>query len=71
MQTSSIEYVARWLAEIRNKLRIGWAHWLPELGEVAIVGGSAPLAEDLVEQTQGRFKIPEDPQLCSVKGMLL
>ncbi|HBB34466.1 MAG TPA: hypothetical protein DDZ80_18925 [Cyanobacteria bacterium UBA8803] len=64
-------YMSQWLLDIRNKLKIGWAQWLPELGEVLIVGGSAPLATSLVEQTQGRFKIAEQPQLCGVKGMLL
>jgi hypothetical protein len=65
------QYVSQWLSDIRNKLKIGWAQWLPELGEVVVVGGSAPLATALMEQTQGRFKIAEQPQVCSVMGMLL
>lgn len=65
------QYVSQWLTNIRNKLKIGWSQWLPELGEVAIIGGSAPLATPLVEQTQGRFKIAEQPQFCGVLGMLL
>ena len=64
-------YVAQWLSDIRNKLKISWSQWLPELGEVVIVGGSAPLASSLVEQTGGRFKIAEQPQFCGVMGMLL
>ena len=66
------DYVAQWLEEIRNKLKISWAKWLPELGEVVIVGGSAALAKPLVEQTAGRFKVAKDhPQFCNVMGMLL
>ncbi len=64
-------YVSKWLSDIRNKLKISWAQWLAGLGEVLIVGGSASLATPLVEQTQGRFKIAEQPQVCSVMGMLL
>ncbi len=64
-------YVNEWLSGIRNKLKIVWSKWLPELGEVVMVGGSAHLATGLVEQTEGRFKIAEQPQLCGVMGMLL
>jgi len=31
-------YVAQWLDDIRNKLKLKWAKWLPELVEVVIVG---------------------------------
>lgn len=64
------QYVSQWLEDIRNKLKIGWAKWLPELGEVVIVGGSAALAKPIVEQTAGRFKIVTQPQFCGVMGML-
>lgn len=64
-------YVSLWLEDIRNKLKLNWAKWLPELGEVIIVGGSAALAKPLVDQTAGRFKIAkETPQFCNVLGML-
>ncbi len=65
------DYVSQWLDDIRNKLKISWARWLPELGEVVIVGGSAAVAKPLVEKTAGRFKIAkQQPQFCSVLGML-
>ena len=64
-------YVSQWLSNIRNKIKISWAPWLPELGEVIVVGGSANLATLLEDQTQGRFKIAEQSQLCGVMGMLL
>ena len=41
------------------------------LAEVLIVGGSATLAEPLVELTKGRFKIAKDPQFANLRGMLL
>jgi hypothetical protein len=65
------QYVSQWLEDIRNKLKLSWAKWLPELGEVIIVGGSATLAKPLVDQTGGRFKIVKEvPQFCNVLGML-
>jgi len=64
-------YLSQWLDDIRNKLKINWAKWLSELGEVVIVGGTAVLAQPLVEKTAGRFKIAkENPQYCNVLGML-
>jgi hypothetical protein len=64
-------YVAQWLNDIRNKLKLSWAKWLPVLGEFVIVGGSAALAKPIVEQTAGRFKVAkENPQFCNVLGML-
>lgn len=64
-------YVSQWLSGIRNKLKISWASWLPELGEVLIIGGSAHLATSLQEQTEGRFKIADQPDISGVLGMLL
>jgi len=64
-------YVNQWLTEIRNKLKISWDRWLPELGEIVIVGGSAILAQPFAEQSEGRFKIAEGSQFCAVQGMLL
>ena len=64
-------YVSQWLDDIRNKVKLSWAKWLPELGEVIIVGGSATLAKSLEEQTAGRFKmVKQQPQFCNVLGML-
>jgi len=64
-------YVSQWLYGIRNKLKIAWTPWLADLGEVVMVGGSAHLATSLAEQTEGRFKIADQPQYCGVMGMLL
>jgi hypothetical protein len=64
-------YLNTWLTDIRNRLKIGWAKWLPELGETLIIGGSADLAIALAEQTQGRFKICPEPQMANCRGMLV
>ena len=63
------QYLNSWMTDIRNKLRIGWAKWVSDLGEVVIVGGSAPLAQSLVDATAGRFKIADDAQFANVCGM--
>lgn len=63
------QYREAWIADIRNKLKIGWAKWLPDLGEVVIVGGSASLAESLIEATKGRFKRCDRAPFANVIGM--
>lgn len=60
-----------WLEEIRGKLRTKWAQYFSEIGEVLIIGGSAPLATSIQEATNGRFKVAPDPQTISIKGMML
>ncbi|NET09097.1 MAG: hypothetical protein F6K16_31215 [Symploca sp. SIO2B6] len=60
-----------WLEEIRAKLRITWGSKFAEIGEVLIIGGSAPLAAPIEKATNGRFRIAPEPQLLSIKGMML
>lgn len=60
-----------WLEEIRGRLRTAWNGFMSELGEVLIVGGSAPLAKPIEEATKNRFRIAPDPQTLSIKGMML
>ncbi|MBD2057895.1 ParM/StbA family protein [Oculatella sp. FACHB-28] len=62
---------AEWLDEIRGEVKTRWGRWLSsgELGEVIVVGGSAPLAEPLQAATKGRFRIAPDPQFISISGM--
>ncbi|MBD2055302.1 ParM/StbA family protein [Oculatella sp. FACHB-28] len=62
---------AEWLDEIRGEVKTRWGRWLSsgELGEVLIIGGSAPIAEPLQIATKGRFKIAPDPQFISILGM--
>ncbi|MEW5858046.1 MAG: hypothetical protein AB1861_11785 [Cyanobacteriota bacterium] len=65
----------QWIGEIRSKLKVAWTTQLSDLGEVLIIGGSASLAQPLVEATKGRFKIAAHPnvanfaQLISLYGM--
>ena len=62
----------QWIDELRGALREAWAAHMAELGEVLVIGGSAPLARDFVDTTNGRFKIPTSPspQYISLFGML-
>ena len=58
-----------WLADIKGQIENRWGRWLPNLGEVLIIGGSAPIAYPLQEATKGRFKIAPNPQTISIVGM--
>jgi hypothetical protein len=60
-----------WLADIRAEIKTRWGQWLPSLGEVLIIGGSAPIAAPLSEATKGRFKIAPNSQTISIVGMQL
>ena len=61
----------RWLGEIRNQLNDRWEELLRQMGEVLIVGGSAPLLKSIEIKTSGRFKIAPNSQFIGVKGMLI
>jgi len=58
-----------WLDDIRSKASAQWQPYLNDLGEVLLVGGSASLAADLEERTEGRFKIAPSPQDITIFGM--
>lgn len=64
-------YRNNWINSIRNELRTRWSEWLPQLGEVVMIGGSAVLAAPLVEATKGRFKVAPDAAIATTRGMLL
>lgn len=59
-----------WIEEMRAAIRTRWSKWLPSLGEVLIIGGSAPLAAPFAIASKGRFKIAPNPQTISIVGML-
>ncbi|MBD1856581.1 MULTISPECIES: ParM/StbA family protein [Leptolyngbya] len=63
--------VEEWLDNIRSTARGQWAAYFADLGEVLLVGGSAPLATEIERSTSGRFKIAENPQDITIKGMSL
>jgi hypothetical protein len=60
-----------WLEEIRASLRTAWSQYFAEVGEVLIIGGSAPLAKPIEESTKGRFKVAPNSQTISIRGMVL
>lgn len=45
--------------------------YFPELGEVLLTGGSAPLLTDLASKPNSRFKLVPNHQYCNVLGMAL
>lgn len=59
-----------WYEGIRLSLKQSWEPFMHQIGEVLIVGGSAPLFQPLVDR-QPRFKIVPDYQFSSVKGLAL
>jgi hypothetical protein len=60
-----------WLEDIRAKLRVTWGKHFAEIGEVLIIGGSAPLASPIEESTKGRFCVAPNSQEISIRGMVL
>lgn len=54
-----------WLTEIRGKLKTSWGEYFSRIGEVLIIGGSAPLAEPLEAATKGRFRIVKHSQITN------
>jgi TRAP-type mannitol/chloroaromatic compound transport system substrate-binding protein len=60
-----------WIEEIRTALRTAWGQYFNQVGEILIIGGSAPLAKPIEEATKGRFKVAPNPQNISIMGMVL
>jgi hypothetical protein len=60
-----------WIEDIRAKLRVTWGSKFAEIGEVLIIGGSAPLATPIEESTKGRFRVAPNSQEISIRGMVL
>jgi hypothetical protein len=60
-----------WLEEIRRNLRISWNQYFDQVGEILIVGGSAPLANSIEVATKGRFKVAPNPQTINIRGMVI
>ena len=60
-----------WIEEIRATLRTAWSQYFDQVGEILIIGGSAPLAKPIEEATRGRFKVAQNAQNISIMGMVL
>jgi len=58
-----------WLESLKSKIKESWGQHFPQLGEILLVGGSAPLATPL--STNPRFKMVKAPQYANVIGMSL
>lgn len=66
-----LEIFPVWLKALKDEIRLQWGQWLPSIAEIAIIGGGASLMGDLVESSKNRFKISQDSQLITVKGMVI
>ncbi len=59
----------KWVESARAEIRSKWAKYLPNLGEVLIVGGSASLAAPICLASGDRFWIAPEPQLFNIIAM--
>jgi len=58
-----------WVSDIRAKLKANWAKYLPSLGELVVIGGSASLLQPMCEANKGRFKVAPKPQFFNLYGL--
>lgn len=58
-----------WLTTIRAELKSRWASFAGQYGQVLVVGGSAPLAIDLVSSSS-RYLMAENPQMFALEGLI-
>jgi len=58
-----------WVNDIRSKLKANWAKYLPSLGELVVIGGSASLLQPMCEASKGRFKVAPRPQFFNLYGL--
>jgi hypothetical protein len=63
------EVCEKWVESARAEIRSKWAKYLPNLGEVVIVGGSANLAAPICQASGDRFWIAPEPQLFNIIAM--
>lgn len=59
----------KWVESARAEIRSKWAKYLPNLGEVVVVGGSANLAAPICQASGDRFWIAPEPQLFNIIAM--
>ena len=58
-----------WVSDIRAKLKANWSKYLPSLGELIVIGGSASLLEPMCAASKGRFKVAPRPQFFNLYGL--
>ena len=61
----------RWLENLKTEIKNHWQQYLPQIAEIAIIGGAAPLMYPLVESSKGRFKIAPESEIITAKGMVM
>jgi hypothetical protein len=59
----------KWVESARAEIRSKWSKYLPNLGEVVVVGGSANLAAPICQASGDRFWIAPEPQLFNIIAM--
>lgn len=59
----------KWVESARAEIRSKWAKYIPNLGEVLIVGGSANLTAPICSSSGDRFWIAPQPQLFNIIAM--
>jgi hypothetical protein len=60
---------AKWVESARAEIRSKWSKYLPNLGEVMVVGGSADLASPICQASGDRFWIAPQPQMFNILAM--
>jgi len=60
-----------WLESLKSKIKESWGQYFPQLGEILLVGGSAPLATGLSSSPNSRFKMAKNHQFINALGMTL
>lgn len=58
-----------WVSDIKDSIKNAWSEYFSQIGEVIIIGGSAPLLESLAIQTKNRFFVATDPQTFNLVGL--
>lgn len=61
--------LSKWIDGITKQIKLKWEGYSKELAEVLVIGGSAPLANELVIASEGRFKIANNHTSINVQGM--
>lgn len=62
---------ADFVETIRLTIKERWQKFFPELGEVLLTGGSAPLLTSLASSPNSRFKLAKNHQFINILGMNL
>lgn len=60
-----------WIRQLMNELLARWDAYTDDLGVIAVIGGSAPLAEPFIQSTENRwFQLCPNSQYANVLGVV-